>query len=341
MYKITKKVAVCLALLLLTATALTAEKSSWKTDDYNMSVFYNAKLHPGDAVFVRLIFTPKQDFMNKLKAKDAKSTGKIQFFKGKDISAKALSQSDFYRIKRDDESAEETILAGIPLNTYVKPGEYTLNITYSAFGKARETFTLPVQVLKKDFELYTLNMPEASTKIRNDNSKEKQQQIAKLNNVLGTRDTDAIYELNAFQAPNPSKRITSTYGERRIYVYTTGKKQNSMHYGKDFGIPTGSEVRACGHGKVVLSEWRITTGYTVVIEHLPQLYSLYYHNSELKCKVGDIVEPGDLISISGATGFVTGPHLHWEVRMNWEAVDPDFFISDFTFEEASKNLLNQ
>lgn len=341
MNKSTKKLTAILAFLLIAVAAITAEKSSWQTDDYNMSVFYNAKLHPGDALFVRMIFTPKNEFKNQLLSADKKSTGKIQFFKGKDLTAKALSQSDFYRIKRDDTTAEETILAGVPLNTYVKTGQYTLNITYSAFGKAKQTFTLPVEVIKKDFELYTLNMPEASTKIRNDNSKEKQQQIAKLNDVLGKRDTNAVYELNAFQAPTPAKRITSTYGERRVYVYTTGKKQNSMHYGKDFGIPTGSEVRACAHGKVVLSEWRITTGYTVVIEHLPQLYSLYYHNSELKCKVGDIVEPGDLISISGATGFVTGPHLHWEIRMNWEAVDPDFFISDFTFEEASKNLLNQ
>ncbi|MEE0353111.1 MAG: M23 family metallopeptidase, partial [Treponema sp.] len=74
-----------------------------------------------------------------------------------------------------------------------------------------------------------------------------------------------------------------------------------------------------------------TTGWSVVIEHLPGLYSLYYHMSQLKVKEGDIVKPGQVIGFSGSTGLATGPHLHWEMRLNMEAVNPDFFTGDFAF----------
>ena len=63
----------------------------------------------------------------------------------------------------------------------------------------------------------------------------------------------------------------------------------------------------------------------MVIEHMPGLYSLYYHLDSMNVKVGDMVKAGDMVGLSGSTGLATGPHLHWEVRLNGEAVNPDFF----------------
>ena len=80
-----------------------------------------------------------------------------------------------------------------------------------------------------------------------------------------------------------------------------------------------------------MAEDRISTGWSVCVEHLPGLYSLYYHMSELKVEVGQMVDTGDLLGLSGATGLATGPHLHWEVRLNMEAISPDFMTSDFAF----------
>ena len=82
-----------------------------------------------------------------------------------------------------------------------------------------------------------------------------------------------------------------------------------------------------------MAEDRISTGYSVVIEHLPGLYSLYYHLSELLVKEGDMIKQGELIGKSGATGLATGPHLHWEMRLNGASVRPEFFLSNFTFEQ--------
>ena len=158
------------------------------------------------------------------------------------------------------------------------------------------------------------------------------EQINKLNGILGTINPAAVYQTERFMAPTSATRRTSFFADRRVYKYTNGKSSTSLHYGIDYGVPTGTQVNACAAGKVVLAETRVTTGWSVVIEHLPGLYSLYYHMSELKVKEGDMVKPGDLIGLSGATGLATGPHLHWEMRLNSEAVSPDAFVdSDFAF----------
>ena len=82
-----------------------------------------------------------------------------------------------------------------------------------------------------------------------------------------------------------------------------------------------------------MAENRIATGWTVIIEHLPGLYSMYYHMSELKVKAGQMVKQGELLGLSGATGFANGEHLHWEMRLNSMIVNPDFFMNDFAFTE--------
>lgn len=142
-----------------------------------------------------------------------------------------------------------------------------------------------------------------------------------------------IFSLKKFTTPTESQRYTAYCGDRRTYVYTNGKSSTSLHYGNDYGVPTGTEVHSCAAGKVVLAESRISTGWSVVVEHLPGLYSLYYHMNELSVKEGDMVTQGQLLGKSGATGLATGPHLHWEVRLNGSAVRPEFFLNNFTFEE--------
>ena len=64
-----------------------------------------------------------------------------------------------------------------------------------------------------------------------------------------------------------------------------------------------------------------------MIEHLPGLFSVYYHMSALLTKVGDVVAKGDIIGLVGMTGFATGPHLHWEVEDMGMAVDPDLLVN--------------
>ena len=87
-----------------------------------------------------------------------------------------------------------------------------------------------------------------------------------------------------------------------------------------------------------MAEERISTGWSVVIEHLPGLYSLYYHMNELKVKKGDSVKAGTLLGHSGATGLATGPHLHWEVRMNSVCLEPDSFVKNDAYQPTEESI---
>ena len=116
-----------------------------------------------------------------------------------------------------------------------------------------------------------------------------------------------------------------------MFEYTDKKTSTSLHYGIDYGVPTGTPVHSCAEGKVVLAENRISTGWSVVVEHLPGLYSLYYHMDSLNVQEGQYVKQGEKLGLSGATGLATGPHLHWEVRLNMGAVNPEFFLKEFSF----------
>jgi murein DD-endopeptidase MepM/ murein hydrolase activator NlpD len=122
-------------------------------------------------------------------------------------------------------------------------------------------------------------------------------------------------------------RRTSEFGDRRVYRYSSGARDTSIHAGIDFGVPTGTAVNACGPGKVVLARNRIVTGNSVIIEHLPGVYSLYYHLDKITAIEGSVVAAGELIGQSGSTGLSTAPHLHWEIRISGESADPDAFLA--------------
>ncbi len=121
-----------------------------------------------------------------------------------------------------------------------------------------------------------------------------------------------------------SGRNTSSYGLRR---YVNGRWW-SQHNGADIKAPSGSAVHASNSGRVVLSQYLPTLrGHTVVLDHGCNVFSVYMHLSQRLVSAGHQVRRGQLIGRVGATGFVTGPHLHWEIRIGWEPVDPFRFVS--------------
>jgi murein DD-endopeptidase MepM/ murein hydrolase activator NlpD len=141
-----------------------------------------------------------------------------------------------------------------------------------------------------------------------------------------SRTGNEVFSIDAFVPPVTSTRRTSFYGDRRIYEYVNGRTDTTIHAGIDYGVPTGTRVMACAAGRVVLARERIVTGNTVVLEHLPGLYSLYYHMNSITVSENSIVEAGAILGESGSTGLATGPHLHWEIRVSTEYADPDAFL---------------
>ena len=112
--------------------------------------------------------------------------------------------------------------------------------------------------------------------------------------------------------------ITSPYGYRVHPIWGT----TIYHSGIDIGVDEGTPVHAADGGVVVWSGWMGGYGYAVVIDHGNGLSTLYGHNSELAVDEGQSVAKGQVISYAGSTGNSTGPHVHFEVRVNGDPVDP-------------------
>ena len=111
-------------------------------------------------------------------------------------------------------------------------------------------------------------------------------------------------------------QITSRFGYRRLRIGGT-----NMHYGLDIDGNTGDPIRSATAGTVTFAGWRGGFGYLVIVENGDTEY-YYAHASALLASVGQRVQPGDLIARVGATGNVTGPHLHFEIRVSGTPVDP-------------------
>ncbi|MCX8028165.1 MAG: M23 family metallopeptidase [Thermodesulfovibrionales bacterium] len=112
--------------------------------------------------------------------------------------------------------------------------------------------------------------------------------------------------------------ISSKYGIRTDPFDGVKKR----HYGIDIATKENTEIRAAGAGRVVFSSEARGYGKVVIVEHENGISTLYAHNSKNLVSRGEMVEAGQVIALSGSSGRSTGPHLHFEVRLNGEAVDP-------------------
>ena len=311
------------------ANLFAAETVHFQTQTSSGSITYNEKAQPGDAVFARLSMKMSRTAPDKT---PQSPTAVLQLFKGK---KKAASAQFFFTSPQNRNAVTADMLAGIPLSTWLSGKDtYSLKVIISAAGAQQKEIALPFGIQEKQFVSERIPLDARNTGIRKDASTTRRTQIEKLNKILETIIPQNVYTLKPFMLPVDSKRITSGFGDRRVFEYTDKKTSTSLHYGIDYGVPTGTPVQSCAEGKVMLAESRISTGWSVVIEHLPGLYSLYYHMDSLNVQEGQYVKQGERLGLSGATGLATGPHLHWEIRLNMEAVNPEFFLKDFTFQTS-------
>jgi murein DD-endopeptidase MepM/ murein hydrolase activator NlpD len=121
--------------------------------------------------------------------------------------------------------------------------------------------------------------------------------------------------------PTPG-RITSAFGARVHPIFGTTRN----HYGVDIDGDTGDPIKAAASGTVLSSGWMNGYGNTIVISHGGGVSTLYAHQSSLGVSAGDVVEGGEVIGRVGSTGWSTGPHLHFEIRINGTATDPAPFL---------------
>jgi murein DD-endopeptidase MepM/ murein hydrolase activator NlpD len=208
------------------------------------------------------------------------------------------------------------VLVGIDLD--VKPGSYPVEIegadpgtkiTYPLAVKARR---FPTRTLTVDPDLVT-PPPQEMARI----AREAERLRRLWAGPAGPRLWDGPF---IRPVPDPAN---SSFGTRSIY----NGQARSPHGGTDFLSGTGRAIKAPNAGRVVIAEPFYFTGGTVVLDHGLGVLSLFAHLSSIGVHEGDLVKTGDVIGEVGATGRVTGPHLHWAVRVAGARVDPLLFLS--------------
>jgi murein DD-endopeptidase MepM/ murein hydrolase activator NlpD len=231
-----------------------------------------------------------------------------------------LAKAAFFPIPEGD-GAGPFMAAVLTVPATVKAGRAAISVEWAA-----GTIEIPLHIGERDFISEVIELNEALTGIRTASDPKKTAESEHLWAILNTTGSE-IYCMGNFSPPVSSTRRTGFFGDRRVFRYSNGSSDTSIHAGVDYGVPKGTAVSACGPGKVALARFRIVTGNSVIIEHLPGVYSLYYHLDSIDVAEGDMVEGGRLLGKSGATGLATGPHLHWEIRVSGENTDPDAFVS--------------
>ncbi len=124
---------------------------------------------------------------------------------------------------------------------------------------------------------------------------------------------------------------TSAFGLRRFF----NGEPRAPHAGLDLRAPTGTPVEASGPGEVAFAGDLYFSGKTVILDHGGGLFTIYAHLSRLDVAEGDAVARGARVGLSGATGRVTGPHLHWGTRVGSTVVDPRALLDPALFPEIS------
>lgn len=149
------------------------------------------------------------------------------------------------------------------------------------------------------------------------------EQLAKANAVATQ---SALYSNGLLIWPCPSSyTISSHFSPSRLDPVTGG--YYSAHKGMDIAASTGSPVLAAASGLVTAAGYSASMGNYIVISHGDGITTRYYHNSRLAVSAGQAVKTGDVISYVGSTGWSTGPHLHFEVRINDSPVNPYQFFN--------------
>lgn len=216
-------------------------------------------------------------------------------------------------------SLEYMAIVGIDLD--VEPGDYPLDVLVSYADGRHERIRREIRITGKEFPLKKLHVKEKYVTP----PPEVQERIHRESEIL-----KAVYDIFTMQwmgkgefiVPSEGEAVPN-FGERRIF----NGKPRSPHSGVDISSPYGAPVKASNSGNVVLASDLYFSGKTVILNHGLGVFTLYCHFSKISVQRGEFVNIGDIIGEIGATGRVTGPHLHWAARVTGSRVDPFSLLS--------------
>ena len=214
------------------------------------------------------------------------------------------------------DAIEWTALVGIPLAT--EPGE--ASITVRAEGKPERQ--IAYTVAPKQYREQRLTVAPRTVDLSPEDEARYVKERDHLTGVMATLTDMRPDTVLKMRVPVPGRR-SSSFGLRRVF---NGQSRNP-HSGMDIAAGTGTPVLTPLPGKVIDTGDYFFNGGTVWLDHGGGLLTMYCHLSRIDVKVGDVMKTGEQLAAVGATGRVTGPHLHWSVMLNRAMVDPALFIA--------------
>lgn len=208
-------------------------------------------------------------------------------------------------------------LIGIPYRR--EPGSAVLTIKWTNAGGKHVT-KIPFKITAGKYRTDVLKVDPGRVNPSKKNIKRAQKEARRLKQVYAEGTIPALW-VDDFQLPMTAD-ITSPFGNRRVF----NKQLKSYHNGVDFRAAVGTPVFASNAGIVKIAENLFYSGNVVVIDHGNLIFSIYAHLSKLKVKAGQQIEKGQLLGLTGATGRVSGPHLHWGIKVNGTSINPIEFV---------------
>ena len=237
------------------------------------------------------------------------------FEKEKDVKYKSLLYNDKYYTISQHPLSKSKMYALVPISYYEKPSDKKVKLFYEEKEKEREkTYFLRV----RDAQYTKENIKVSNSKVHL-SAKDKKRASKEYTEAMKVYNTVSpkSYISSEFIAPLQSK-ITSSFGKARVYNGTL----KGYHSGTDYRAKVGERVKTANDGVVVLVKNRFYSGGSIVVDHGQGIYTCYFHLSRFHVKEGERVKKGQVIGLSGKSGRVTGPHLHFAARVNGVQADP-------------------
>src|SRR5262245_1033444 len=207
-----------------------------------------------------------------------------------------------------------TTIVGLDLDA--KAGEHKAAVLFTMEDGRVDRREAIIKVVAKKYPTTQLKVEDKYVELNKADLERANQESKETEGIYATTTNEMLFD-QPFTVPIPGGTGTN-FGHRRVF----NGQPRAPHAGADLRATTGTPIHATNRGRVVLAKDLFFTGNTVILDHGLGIYSLYAHLSRIDVRLGDTLDNGEVLGLAGATGRVTGPHLHWGLRVQGARVDP-------------------